>query len=552
MTQQLDTIIVGQGLAGSLLAWELVRHQQHVLVISDPTAPCSTRVAAGVVNPVTGQRLVLQADTSIHLNAALTIYRELEQFFGIQLFHELPMLRIANPDQPEWQRFLKRLEQHEYQGFLRVAAPSELNTVTADGKAVSGWMQLQTGYLDTNLLLDTLRNYFKSKHVLQEREFDYSELSWAAEKSNFPLQWHNFRASRIIFCEGAQMLNNPWFGHLPLHPAKGEILTLSRQNPLPEFMLHYGQWMVPQHHQFKIGATYDTQNINVEPTEFAKQTLLDGARRYFPAIDQAQVLEHRAGLRPTTKDKQPLIGWHPEHSFMGVFNGFGSRGSMLVPWHAQVFAQTLLHHTKLPEYADIRRFEQKKHQARLPLTSLAQQRVAEVLESGDIAIDATAGNGHDTHFLAQSVVPDGYVYAMDIQQQAIDQTRQRLANASEPLAPVQYICDSHTHLLKHLQCGHCGQIKVVMFNLGYLPGSDKSVITQTDSTLIALDAALSVLVPQGILSVMVYPGHPGGKSEADSVELWVKEQKTNGVVSVDIVGGNQAHAPRLYCLTKKS
>ncbi len=185
------------------------------------------------------------------------------------------------------------------------------------------------------------------------------------------------------------------------------------------------------------------------------------------------------------------------------------------------------------------------------MTPVTQQ-AHELLTShvrGHLAIDATAGNGHDTEFLARLVGPTGTVWAFDIQREALLRTasrlrernfsvevRTQLASVTSPNYPYcifpdpQVICleASHAEMSDHLPASCRGQISAIMFNLGYLPGADKSCVTATSSTLTALDASLGWLAPEGVLTVVVYPGHPGGSEEAAAVREWFLRQASAG------------------------
>ncbi len=157
--------------------------------------------------------------------------------------------------------------------------------------------------------------------------------------------------------------------------------------------------------------------------------------------------------------------------------------------------------------------------ANLSLVQQAHRVVAEVLHTGDIAIDATVGNGHDTLFLATQVGSAGKVYGFDIQQQALDSAWQRLEQAGQT-APVSLYHAGHEVMAMLLPESVAGRVKAVMFNLGYLPGGDKQRITSTSTTLAALQAALSLLAPGGVISLLAYTGHPGGREEAEQVKGW--------------------------------
>ncbi len=144
---------------------------------------------------------------------------------------------------------------------------------------------------------------------------------------------------------------------------------------------------------------------------------------------------------------------------------------------------------------------------------------ARAVPAGGVAIDATVGNGHDTLFLAQMVGPEGTVYGFDVQAAALQQTRERL---SEAQVAVQVVLAQAGHevMNQHIPAHHHGQAHGIMFNLGYLPGSDKQIITRPQTTLPALNVALELLAPQGLLSVVVYPGHEGGAEESQAVYQW--------------------------------
>ena len=134
---------------------------------------------------------------------------------------------------------------------------------------------------------------------------------------------------------------------------------------------------------------------------------------------------------------------------------------------------------------------------------------------GDLAIDATAGNGRDVAFLAEHVGSSGMVYAFDLQKDAIEATRKLLSE--KELENVELHQCGHERMDERLPLEILGQVTAVTFNLGYLPGGDKSIVTQTPTTLLALRAAIDMLRPGGLLAVVAYRGHPGGSEECDAV-----------------------------------
>lgn len=157
----------------------------------------------------------------------------------------------------------------------------------------------------------------------------------------------------------------------------------------------------------------------------------------------------------------------------------------------------------------------------LRLTEQAQQVVRAVIASGDVAIDATAGNGHDTLFLAQLVGETGRVFACDVQEEALARTACRLEAAF--VRNVVLLQRSHADMKSAIPPEYHGHIGAVMFNLGYLPGGDKTRTTTRASSEGGVRAAISLLRPGGIVTVLAYPGHAGGAEETAAVEGWLHQ-----------------------------
>ena len=155
------------------------------------------------------------------------------------------------------------------------------------------------------------------------------------------------------------------------------------------------------------------------------------------------------------------------------------------------------------------------------MTNLVHELLAGHLRPKDKAIDATAGNGHDTLFLAKAVGGQGMVFAFDIQPEAIEQTRAKLTQ--EQIENVRVILAGHECMEELVPKEYLGQIAAITFNLGYRPGSDKSLVTQPETTLTAIECGLNYLKPNGLVTLVAYVGHPGGKEEANAVRNWLEK-----------------------------
>ena len=188
---------------------------------------------------------------------------------------------------------------------------------------------------------------------------------------------------------------------------------------------------------------------------------------------------------------------------------------------------------------------------RTSLSETAHNIIREHLHAGDLAIDATLGNGHDSLFLAQCVGETGHVYGFDVQLQALQASRQRLMQHGL-LARVTVLHASHAQMIQQIPTNLHGRIKAIMFNLGYLPGADKRIITQTNTTLIAMEAACRLLAEQGVLTVLAYPGHVGGDEETRCLEQWLQRLNAECYQS-DIIYSQQPKptAPRLFVIRKR-
>ncbi|GAV19453.1 bifunctional tRNA (mnm(5)s(2)U34)-methyltransferase/FAD-dependent cmnm(5)s(2)U34 oxidoreductase [Mariprofundus micogutta] len=341
-------LIVGQGLAGSILAWQLIQCGKSVLVTHDEHASSASRVAAGLFNPVTGQRFVLQSDAEVLIPAARELYTHMEQQFEQPFFYEMPMLRIIK-NEKELSTLYKRKTDPVYSAYL-----GEITTHPSLNAPLGVVEQFQTGYLDTNALLDCLKSYFIENHSFISNQFIHDDLETTAAG----ICWNGIKANQIIFCEGYMGRNNPWFSWLPFQPAKGEILTLKSTAELPDQIINGGRWLLPVHDgNHKVGATYDHDLSTTRPTEKAEHGLLGAMQQLLIDMPDYEIIAQQCGVRPNTLDKNPFIGFHPEHHQLGIFNGFGSKGSMLIPYYADLFAQHLTDSAEIPARVDIARIQ---------------------------------------------------------------------------------------------------------------------------------------------------------------------------------------------------
>lgn len=187
---------------------------------------------------------------------------------------------------------------------------------------------------------------------------------------------------------------------------------------------------------------------------------------------------------------------------------------------------------------------------RISLTEQAHVFIQNHLDINGIAIDATVGNGYDTLFLTKQVGPQGLIFGFDIQQQAIESTHLKL-HTENALDNMTLFNTSHIHIDK-IPAQHHGKVNAIMFNLGYLPNSDKTIITQSQSTLMALNKAIELLAAKGIITITAYPGHKGGAEETEHIKLWCEQLDSQYYTTHQINSSEKITAPKLFVVLKDS
>ena len=334
-----DYLIIGQGLAGSLLAWELLQRGCKIMVI-DNGLESASQVAAGLINPVTGMRLVKSADVEHLLPSAMRCYEQLSQLFKQNFYIEKPMLRLLN-NELLLTNAHKRLADPAYKDYVKAI-------ITKDAQPYLE--QQHTGFLETRLLLSCLKQYFIERGCYRQSIVNYQDIQLLPS-----LSWRDISFKKIIFCEGHHATQNPWFSWLPFQLVKGEILSLQHQSNLPDVIYNFGEWLIPLDKQhLRLGASFDREQLNNEPTLKAKNTLLQSLQNSGIDLSNLFVTDHQANIRPCTLDKQPFIGEHPQLPQLAIFNGFGAKGSLQIPKSCQLFADALQNQSPYP--SSIRRY----------------------------------------------------------------------------------------------------------------------------------------------------------------------------------------------------
>lgn len=344
-----DVIIVGQGLSGAVLAHSFFEKNVSFHLVGNPGLSRCSQVAAGIFNPVVFKRLTKSwlADELIsYLN---TFYSDCEKRLNKKFLTQRPIIKPFVEEQE------KKLWQKKSFAELRVFLDEEIYSKTPDEfsnfNIPNGYSQvLQSGNLNIPEFLNATFQFFK-EHYLAET-FDYSQLSVYEEK----VVYKNLQAKHIVFCEGYLVKHNPFFSWLPLKPAKGEVLTIQSQELKLKNQIFNKNGFVMDigENLFKLGATYEWENLNEETTPSALKEL----KEKFSEMSSCNfsVLKQEAGVRPSSVDRRPIIGAHPMHENLFVFNGLGTKGVMLAPFFANNFVNAFLQKESLRNEVNVNRF----------------------------------------------------------------------------------------------------------------------------------------------------------------------------------------------------
>lgn len=347
-----DYLIVGCGLAGISFCEEALTNGKSIVVVDD-LSQNSSKIAGGLYNPVILKRFSEVWEAESQLKIMSDFYQNIEAKLNKMFNYRLPILRkfFSIEEQNNWffasdkvglRPFLStKLITKKYNG---IDSPNDYGEV------------LHTGYVDTSNLLDSYRAYLKSKNLLLEQQFDYNSIIINSES----VSYKNIEAKHVIFAEGFGLAANPFFNDLPLDGTKGELFIIKAPELDLDVIVNTSVFILPLGNGlFKVGATYNWKDKTDLPTEEGKQELLERIREIISC--DFEIISHFAGVRPTVKDRRPLIGTHHTHKNLHILNGLGTRGVMLGPAMAKALFCSIEDKIALDPVVDIYRFYKKRN-----------------------------------------------------------------------------------------------------------------------------------------------------------------------------------------------
>lgn len=351
MNKKIDYLIVGQGLAGTFLAFQLMQKGKKVMVVDKGLQYSSSRVAAGVINPIVLRRFTITWRAKDFLNYNPGFYDKLDAYLGKQYHFNLPLKKlISSKDEIDFWKH--RYHQDDVSEFIHKEL-SEVNPNLLPAADFKVGLVKQASWLNIKDLLFDFRARLNNDSALLEEVFSFSDLHQN--------QYKDIEFGRIVFCEGARGKENPLFKGLPFSLNKGQLMTIETDQLPTDSVLKKKVFILPTaKKQFKIGATYSwkwntsseeaAHEIEPDKTELLKNHLEEMTSAKY------KVVSVETGIRPSVKDRRPIIGQHPEKKNVYLFNGMGTRGCFMAPLLVEEFINHVEEGTELDVEVAINRF----------------------------------------------------------------------------------------------------------------------------------------------------------------------------------------------------
>jgi glycine/D-amino acid oxidase-like deaminating enzyme len=331
--RETDFLIVGQGLAGTMLAFELYRRGKDFVVIDSPSGEKASRVAAGIINPVVFRRLTKSWLVDDLFPVLKNTYHELEELLSCPLLHPLKIDKILGMEEGSLWR--TKSEENKLEAYL-LSEPDTgfqkegIEAPYGVGKVVNAFRA------DLPMLIDCFQEFLIQENRFIDEELDTNDLI----RENGKVQWKNITAQKIIFCQGFRASGNPFFQSVRFKHTKGQVLDLVIPGLEITDMINKGMFVLPLgDNRFRAGATYRWEFQDIKPEKEATEEL-SGKLEKIVKLPYT-ITKERVGIRPTSHDRRPVVGLHPEHPEIAIFNGLGSKGAMLAPYFAREFARFL-------------------------------------------------------------------------------------------------------------------------------------------------------------------------------------------------------------------
>lgn len=348
----IDYLIIGQGIAGTILSHTLIQNGKKVMVVDIGNEDISSRVAAGIFNPITGRKMVKTWLCDDLFPFFHQFYPQFEKFLDARFFHPL---KVYHPfDTQEKQNdWLSAMGEPKFKDYVSGFENGNEYQDIVNGN-YGGMKVHKAGYVDIPLMLDKYRNWLVENDCIFAENFNVDELNI----HNDLIEWKGIKVKMVIFCDGIESTNHSYFSWLPFRPVKGELLIVRLDSDQVEDIISRGCWVLPiGNGLYKVGATYDHSELNYLPTKKGRSVLEERLKALLKI--PYEIVGQKAGVRPATYDRRPFIGIHPGNAKIGIFNGLGAKGISLAPFFANMFYNHLEKNDSIIKEVDIKRVLKK-------------------------------------------------------------------------------------------------------------------------------------------------------------------------------------------------
>ena len=346
--KKVDTIIVGMGIAGVCFAEKLLQNKKSFYVI-DNKKTGSSKIAAGIFNPTVLKRYNMTWNGEQFHKNAITFFKKIENKYKKKIIFNHDILKIFSSisDQNNWVVASKK-------PLLKDFLDSKIHTKKIKGiKTEFGYgVVKKCGRISTLNMINGFKNKFKNNLLYED--FDFKKLSSHENK----IVYNNIVSKNIVFCEGYGITNNPFFKNLPVTGSKGEFLIVKISNfSLNKIIKRSSIFIMPlENEHYWVGATYDNLDKKNKPTQLKKEWLIEKLESIITL--PYKIIDHKASMRPTTIDRRPMIGFHPDYKNIYLLNGLGSRGILLAPTLSHWLFDHIYKSEHIPQEVDIKRFKE--------------------------------------------------------------------------------------------------------------------------------------------------------------------------------------------------
>lgn len=331
-TQRMEIVIAGQGLAGTLLAWELWKRDIRFRIFDPGYGNHSSLAAAGMFSLLAARRLKEMELAGQQYKVMKETFGQIVDELGRKFLHELPTARLmTNEEIPAWEIAAKGGISH----LVKSVYPEFKAMGVANGYGAA--IIEPSGYIDLPEFLHSMREWMATKQLLIEESVDYNSLKTSA--NGFMINGHT-KSRKVIFCEGPSISNNPWFNYSNIRQNKGEWIEIEAPGLSQEHIIKKEIFILPLGNgRFRVGATFSHGEMDHNPTEAARTELEEKLRTMIHV--PYRVTDHRAGIRPSSRNRLPVAGPHRDIPGLYIFNGLGSRGVIQAPWYAKILCNEI-------------------------------------------------------------------------------------------------------------------------------------------------------------------------------------------------------------------